>query len=822
LSQTIFTENKGKDKNKTETFYFHEDMYWKNFAIEETAKMAKRLYREEREIKRLDGWFLAMETKMKNDRQYDEFSKSIKSAEDLYRIIQTIPLSVSDNNIFVGAQRDAFAMSYALINPAFTVPSFSGYCNPSDVFNDIEPNEEFSKERIEKVRHWFSLTEYAKELTKSYRKAEKFTGEVAFFIEQVTGHTICDFELALDKGLLYIIDLLESKLGDDKYSQLQKNNFKAMIISLKAALLLAERYREIVREKIKSESDPDRKNQLLAMDAALDRVPARGARNLYEAIQSYILLWQTMCLEQAPNPYAFSVGNCDRIFYKYYLMDKIPLDLATQFFKHFLVFFNVGTRSWAISQNILIGGKDNRGGDLTNELSYALLDAYYEMNLPQPILSVKIHKNTPEKLYRALGKFLFTPGCLTPSFFNDETLFTILARNGVDEDDIPAYAVAGCQEPLIMGKDNGNTTNSWLNLAKVLELTINDGKSLLSGEQIGPGYRYFKKDIGDLKEVLGDIRNMFYMNLEYYLDQMVKAANDVSRALSSLPVPFLSTFMGGAETAYDMRSADHQGTKYNGSGCLVHGLSVVGDSIIAIEEFLKQDKYAPEDLLLALKNNFRGYEDLRDLLKSYPKYGNNIAVVDDEIREIAIRVSEMIRSRKNYLGNPFRPDFSTPSTHLLYGYHVGATPDGREAREMLGYGVDPLYGEATNGFGFRMLSTYKLPFLQFNGGYASHLGVNPHYFRGKTYEEKGLEFKEKIIDTVFFSSESEENPFYLYVNVTTAETLREVLKDPKKHAPDGVYIMRIHGTFVNFLDLSPTIQEDIIKRLDEGSTRLDL
>jgi len=121
-----------------------------------------------------------------------------------------------------------------------------------------------------------------------------------------------------------------------------------------------------------------------------------------------------------------------------------------------------------------------------------------------------------------------------------------------------------------------------------------------------------------------------------------------------------------------------------------------------------------------------------------------------------------------------------------------------------------------------MLSTYKLPFLQFNGGYASHLGVNPHYFRGKTYEEKGLEFKEKIIDTVFFSSESEENPFYLYVNVTTAETLREVLKDPKKHAPDGVYIMRIHGTFVNFLDLSPTIQEDIIKRLDEGSTRLDL
>ena len=95
------------------------------------------------------------------------------------------------------------------------------------------------------------------------------------------------------------------------------------------------------------------------------------------------------------------------------------------------------------------------------------------------------------------------------------------------------------------------------------------------------------------------------------------------------------------------------------------------------------------------------------------------------------------------------------------------------------------------------------------------------YFDGKTYEQKGLQFFERVVSPLFFNDAvTDRAPFYLYVNVTTAETLRKVLANPKKYAPNGVYIMRIHGTFVNFLDLSPAIQEDIIKRLDPGSTAI--
>ncbi|MDR0405699.1 MAG: hypothetical protein LBH54_02765, partial [Clostridiales bacterium] len=318
-----------------------------------------------------------------------------------------------------------------------------------------------------------------------------------------------------------------------------------------------------------------------------------------------------------------------------------------------------------------------------------------------------------------------------------------------------------------------------------------------------------------------NLRGQFYANAERITDEMAQAANGASRALSHLPTPFLSAFMGGLETGVDLRDAARQGTKYNGSGCLIHGLSVVADSFTAVDALLKERPQDAARLVTALKNNFEGDGELLEYLRSRAKYGNNITVADAETAEVADKIADMVRGKRNYLGNPFRPDFSSPSTHLLYGYHVGALPNGRKAREMLGYGIDPLYGEASDGMGFRVLSAMRLPFEKFNGGYASHFGIDPKYFKGETYEEQGAEFKEKVFKPLFFNEKNPNTaPFYLYVNVTTPDTLRNVLAEPQKYAPSGVYIMRIHGTFVNFLDLSPDIQQDIIKRLDLRSTKI--
>ncbi len=762
------------------------------------TEMAKALYREEREIKRLDGWFIAKETEMLASEKYKDCTPEVKKAHLLCQVLKEMPLFISDNAVFVGTQRDAFAKSYALINPSFTVEGFSGYCDPMAIYNDIEPNEEFSKERIDKVRAFTAKTKMVEMLNETYGEAEDYTKEVIFFVEQVTGHVIPDFRTALKYGIDALIKEAEAKDGDF---------YKAAAIALGGVKILAKRYIDIIDAN--NTADGERKKQLDFLRRTLVNISSKGAENLYEALQLYILLWTVMCLEQAPNPYAFSVGNADRIFEPY--RGELSRGEAAELFKHLLVFYNVGDRSWAISQNVLIGGRDMEGRDLTNTMTYAIMDAYYDMNLPQPILSVKLHKNTPEKLYEEMGRFFFSPGVLTPSLFNDDAVFEVLKNSGVDEADIPDYSVAGCQEPLIMGKDNGNTTNSWLSLPKVLEMVLLGGVSAISGEKL--------MDAGEY--TLENIREAFYKTLDMVVDKMVESANGASCALAELKVPFLSCFMGGLEFGADMRDTKVQGTKYNGSGCLVHGLTVLADSFVAIDEFVRKYPDGKDVLVDALKKNFMGYEDLREFLLACPKFGNNIEVVDNEAREIAIKVADIISSKKNYLGNSFRPDFSSPSTHLTYGYWVGATPDGRASRDMLGYGVDPLYGEASSGLGFRMLSNMKLPFEKFNGGYASHLGVDPKYFRGDSLGEKGMEFYYNIVKPLFFNELKEGvSPFYLYVNVTTPETLRKVLADPEKYAPSGVYIMRIHGTFVNFLDLSPEIQQDIITRLDLNSTAI--
>lgn len=776
--------------------------------------MAKALFKEERSIERLDGWFLSRETALKIHEENKDKSKELSAALELKAMVENLPLSVSDNNVFCGTQRDAFAKSYALINPSFKVENFCGYCDPTAVFDDIEPNDVFTEKRINTIREKTAQSDYVKELCAVYDEYENCTSEVAFFFEQVTGHLIPDFRPVLKHGINALIE--KASINEQNETDGEKvSNYKAFKISLESAVTLANRYADLCASKAATASET-RKEQLEYMEKILRKVPAQPAESLFEAVQSFIICWQVMCLEQAPNPFAFSVGNADRIFEPYRKMSGENIEEAAALLKHFLVFFNVADRSWAISQSLLIGGKDTDGKDLTNDTSYALLDAYYDMNMPQPILSIKLHEGTPKELYRQIGRFLFTPGVLTPSFFNDDSLFEILRKNGVDENDLPDYSVAGCQEPLIMGKDNGNTTNTWFNLPKILELTLNQGKSLLTGKEIGS---VIKSE--NTLDILKNIREYFYLNAEHYAGLMTKAGNSASKALFNLPVPFLSSFMGGLETGIDCRDTNKQGTKYNGSGCLIHGLSVVADSFIAIDRFVKERPQDADLLIEALKNDFDGFDELREWLLACPKFGNNIKEVDDEAAKIAEKISEIVTSQKNYLGNPFRADWSTPSTHLLYGYWVGASPDGRKARTELNYGVDPLFGEASNGLGFRMLSNMKLPFSKFNGGYASHMGINPRFFTSPDFEGKGEDFSDRIMTPLFFNCESEGvRPFYLYVNVTTPETLRKVLENPKKYAPSGVYIMRIHGTFVNFLDLSPDIQQDIIMRLDLESTRL--
>lgn len=146
--------------------------------------------------------------------------------------------------------------------------------------------------------------------------------------------------------------------------------------------------------------------------------------------------------------------------------------------------------------------------------------------------------------------------------------------------------------------------------------------------------------------MLQNIRRIFYQNVDEYADRMTKAANAASEAIGLLQVPFLSTMMGGVESGIDTRDTKRQGTKYNGSGCLIHGLSVVADSFIAIDTLLKERPQDADRLVEALRTNFENDPQMHEYLMNCKKFGNNETEVDREAQEVANKVADIVASKK--------------------------------------------------------------------------------------------------------------------------------------------------------------------------------
>jgi len=787
----------------------------------------------------MDEWFFVQEIKMQEleairaeGRNPDD---AAGQAELLCRVVRRMPISIIKGSAIAGTQDGAFSASYALINPSFKVEEFAGYCDPTVIYDDISPDPKkgITRQRIRTVRQYWEKTSYVRELQEIYAKAGDEINEVVYFVEPVTGHTIPDLRPYLKNGV---------RAMQQKARESGQEYGRIMATALEAVIILADRYRELAESKSKQEDCEKEKARLLRTAEILSRVPAQPAKTLQEAIQSFTLLWQVMALEQAPNPYAFSVGNLDRILQPYYREAETSREEAVELVRHLLCFFQVGKRCWAISQNVIVGGRDEKGQDIDCDMTYIVLDAFFETNDPQPALSVKVHSGTGEGFYRSLGRFFFSPGHSNPSLFNDDVMFEILRDRDVAEEYLPDYCIAGCQEPLIMGKASLNTTNTWLNLAKVLELALNDGISLITGKKIGPSWRELGIT-GGADAVYANLEQVFFELLEKILPHMQDAGNSCTVLLGNQkPVPLTSALMDSFYTWRDIRDPEEQGTRYNASGCLIHGLSVVTDSLYAVGRALSYGKWTAArpggsrqaaDIRAALQKDFQGYGELRHFLSSQDKFGNDC----DQVDEIAVRlvngVSDLIGNLKNPTGCDYLSDWSTPSTHLLYGYWVGATPDGRKSRTMLGFGVDPQPAFDRGGLPKRFLSVWKLPFLKMTGGYASHIGLRQTSAKDiESLEDKGIWMRDNVIKPLFrlgarasqrspasqSSIERGESPYYVYFNVDSASHLRQVLKNPKKYAPNGIYIMRIHGTFVNFLDLSPAIQEDIIMRLEPGVT----
>lgn len=409
------------------------------------------------------------------------------------------------------------------------------------------------------------------------------------------------------------------------------------------------------------------------------------------------------------NASSFSPGRADNYLYPFYKKDieegKITKQSALEIIECLWLKFNqiVYLRNqhsakyfagFPIGFNIAIGGLDENGKSVYNDLSMLFLKAQYHLGLPQPNLSVRLNKDTSHELLHESIEVV-AKGSGMPQFFNDEAIVhSMIEELGIDKKDAYNYAIVGCVELTTHGNCLGWSDAAMFNLNKALELTLNNGKCLLTGEKIG-------LDLGNINDykTFEDLENAFQKQIDYFINEMMKAETVVEKAHQDcLPSAFLSTVIDDCiENGIDVTAG---GAKYNFSGIQMIQVANLADSLAAIKQLVFDEKMISKDeLLKALQNDFKGYEITQAmLLNKAPKYGNDIEWVDNLGAKWAGYFKNSLKKYKNYRGGIYHTGMYTVSAHVPMGENLGASPDGRNALTPLADGgMSPVYGRDMAG-----------------------------------------------------------------------------------------------------------------------------
>ncbi|WP_301007463.1 pyruvate formate lyase family protein, partial [Faecalibaculum rodentium] len=381
---------------------------------------------------------------------------------------------------------------------------------------------------------------------------------------------------------------------------------------------------------------------------------------------------------------------------------------------------------------------------------------------------------------------------------NDEAIIhTVVQDLGIEEKDARDYAIVGCVELTTHGNNLGWSDAAMFNLNKALELAMNHGKCLLTGEQIGP-------DFGGIEEfeTFEELEEAFRKTIDHFIDEMMKAEVVVEKAHQDcLPTAFLSAVIDDClDKGLDVTAG---GAKYNLSGIQMIQVANLADSLAAIKELVYDEKrISREELKQALAENFEGHEITQTmLLKRAPKYGNDIQWVDDLGAKWAGYFRERMKDYTNYRGGPYHTGMYTVSAHVPMGENVGASADGRKAKEPLADGgMSPVYGRDMTGPTAVLKSVSRMDDSFTTNGGLLNMKFLPEFFRTQTGRDKFEHFLRAFVDL--------EIP-HIQFNVVNREDLIDAQIHPERHQSLTV---RVAGYTAYFTELAGKLQDEIIER----------
>ncbi|WP_252227801.1 glycyl radical protein [Clostridium sp. ZBS3] len=756
----------------------------------------------------------------------------IRKAKSLEKILNEIPIVIRDNELIVGSltKNPRSCQVFPEFSNQWLVDEFDKFeKRTSDLFKIPEETKSKLKEVF---KYWQGktvselATSYMSNETKDAMNTKVFT--VANYHFNGLGHISVDYPKVLEKGFLGIIKETENAIinADKSNTEYVKKKvfWDSIIISCKAAIKYANRYSELAKKLAGETLDINRKNELLKIAEICSKVPANPAETFYEACQSFWFVQAIISLES--NGHAISPARFDQYMYPYYKNDIdnkfATKEVNTEILHCLWVKFNDLTKvrdetttkafsGYSMFQNLIVGGQTPDGKDATNELSYMCLEATGSLKLPQPSLCVRIWSKTPDEFLIRTCE-LTRLGTGLPAFYNDEVVIPTLINQGLTIEDARDYAIVGCVEPQKPGKTDGWYDAAFFNLAKILELSMNNGRlnGRLNGKQVGPETGEFTS----FKNI-DDFINAYKKQIEYFVFHMVAADNCVDIAHAErAPLPFLSSMLD--DCIGTGKSIQEGGGHYRFSGPLGVGIANVGDSFMAIKKLIfDENKITLLKLKAAVDSNFgeneddpikkAEYEDIKQLiLNRVPKFGNDIDEVDEFTRDGALIYCKEVLKYTNQRGGKFIPGLYPVSNNVYLGSLVGATPDGRNAFKPLADGVSPTRGADVNGPTAAANSVSKLEHFAAPSGTLFNQKFNPNSLQG----DNGLKNLGSLIRSYF-----DRKGMHIQFNVIDKKVLLEAQKHPEQYRD---LIVRVAGYSAQFICLDKGVQDDIIKRTEQN------
>lgn len=587
------------------------------------------------------------------------------------------------------------------------------------------------------------------------------------------------------------------------------NFLRSTEIALMGAIRFIQRYGELARQKA-DETDNSNMKEVSRICLKLAEQPAES---FHEAVQSLWFLYVLLQLES--NASSFSPGRADQYLYPYYKRDieKGTLDLtgALELIEALWLKFNqiVYLRNsnsakyfagFPIGFNVALGGQHADGSDASNELSYLFLKAQDHIGLPQPNLSARLHAASPKELIiecsRVIGK-----GSGMPQVFNDEAVIPALEAKGIAKNDAINYAIVGCVELTTHGNNLGWSDAAMFNLVKVLELTLNDGVCLLTGKQLG-----LKTGTLATYESYEALENAYETQIRHFVDRMIPCCEVVeTKHAQILPSPFLSTVIDDCVArGIDVTAG---GATYNLSGIQAIQVANVADSLAVVKTlFDKESKEEREELLEAMRTNFESKDTLRNrLANKYPKYGNDVEWVDAIGNKWIAVFDDYLKHFTNVRGGIYHTGLYTVSAHVPMGQKVGATPDGRKAKEPLADGgMSAVYGRDTHGPTSLLKSVSRIDSLRGSNGTLLNMKFLPQMFATEEGVEKFADLLRALVRLKII---------HVQFNVLNKEDLLEAQKHPEQYR---TLTVRVAGYTAYFTELASDLQDEIIARTTYG------